>query len=93
MQVSKAQNVIFHLLQSMVGLLCMDNNNEIVFTGSSDHGLRVYNLSDGKQTKELFNKKYGHHEWVTSCQILQSRRIVSGGMDSLICVWEPTGVK
>ena len=74
-------------------ILCMDNNNEIVVTGSSDHGLRVYNLSDGKQTKELFNKKYGHHEWVTSCQILQSRRIVSGGMDSLICVWEPTGVK
>ena len=74
-------------------ILCMDNNNDIVVTGSSDHGLRVYNLSDGKQTKELFNKKYGHHEWVTSCQILQSRRIVSGGMDSLICVWEPTGVK
>ena len=38
-------------------ILCMDNNNDIVVTGSSDHGLRVYNLSDGKQTKELFNKK------------------------------------
>ena len=74
-------------------ILCMDNNNDIVVTGSSDHGLRVYNLSDGKQTKELFSKKFGHHEWVTSCQILQSRRIVSGGMDSLICVWEPSGVK
>ena len=74
-------------------ILCMDNNNDIVVTGSTDHGLRVYNLSDGKQTKELFSKKYGHHEWVTTCQILNSRRIVSGGMDSLICVWEPTGVK
>ena len=74
-------------------ILCMDNNNDIVVTGSTDHGLRVYNLSDGKQTKELFNKKYGHHEWVTTCQVLQSRRIVSGGMDSLICVWEPSGVK
>jgi len=74
-------------------ILCMDNNNDIVVTGSSDHGLRVYNLSDGKQTKELFSKKYGHHEWVTTCQVLNSRRIVSGGMDSLICVWEPTGVK
>ena len=74
-------------------ILCMDNNNDIVVTGSTDHGLRVYNLSDGKQTKELFNKKFGHHEWVTTCQILNSRRIVSGGMDSLICLWEPSGVK
>ena len=74
-------------------ILCMDNNNDIVVTGSTDHGLRVYNLSDGKQTKELFSKRYGHHEWVTSCQILQSRKIVSGGMDSLICLWEPSGVK
>ena len=74
-------------------ILCMDNNQDIVVTGSSDHGLRVYNLSDGKQTKELFNKKYGHHEWVTTVQILGSRKIVSGGMDSLICLWESSGVK
>ena len=74
-------------------ILCMDNNNEIVVTGSSDHGLRVYNLSDGKQTKQLYNKKYGHHEWVTTCQILGSKKIVSGGMDSLICLWESSGVK
>ena len=57
-------------------ILCMDNNNDIVVTGSTDHGLRVYNLSDGKQTKELFSKKYGHHEWVTTCQILNSRRMI-----------------
>lgn len=74
-------------------IFCMDHNNDIVVTGSSDHGLRVYNLSNGKQTKELFSKRYGHHEWVTTCQILNSRRIVSGGMDSLICLWEPSGVK
>ena len=74
-------------------ILCMDNNLEVVVTGSSDHGLRVYNLSDGKQTKELFNKKFGHHEWVTTVQILGSRRIVSGGMDSLICLWESSGVR
>lgn len=74
-------------------ILCMDHNTDIVVTGSTDHGLRVYNLSDGKQTKELFNKKFGHHEWVTTCQVLDSKRIVSGGMDSLVCLWEPTGVK
>ena len=74
-------------------ILCMDNNSDIVVTGSSDHGLRVYNLSDGKQTKELFNKKYGHHEWVTTVQISGSRKIVSGGMDSLICLWDSSGVR
>ncbi|MCQ2817360.1 MAG: hypothetical protein MJ252_08865 [archaeon] len=74
-------------------ILCMDNNNDIVVTGSTDHGLRVYNLSTGQQTKELYSKRYGHTEWVTTCQILPNRKIVSGGMDSNICVWEPTGVK
>ena len=33
-------------------ILCMDNNSDIVVTGSTDHGLRVYNLSNGKQTKQ-----------------------------------------
>ena len=74
-------------------ILCMDNNDNIVVTGSVDHGLRVYNLSDGKQLKELYSKRYGHHEWVTAVQILGSRRIVSGGMDSLICLWDASGVK
>lgn len=74
-------------------ILCMDNNNDIIVTGSTDHGLRVYNMSNGQQTKELFSKKYGHTEWVTTCQILPSRRIVSGGMDSNICVWDATGVR
>lgn len=74
-------------------ILCMDNNNDIVVTGSTDHGLRVYNLSNGQQTKQLYTKQYGHTEWVTTCQILPSRRIVSGGMDSNICVWEASGVR
>lgn len=74
-------------------ILCMDNNDSVVITGSVDHGLRVYNLSDGKQTKELFSKRYGHHEWVTCVQILGSKRVVSGGMDSLVCLWDASGVK
>ena len=74
-------------------ILCMDNTTDIVVTGSTDHGLRVYNLSNGKQTKELYNKRYGHTEWVTTCQILPNKKIVSGGMDSNICVWDATGVK
>jgi WD40 repeat protein len=74
-------------------ILCMDNNSDIVVTGSTDHGLRVYNLSNGKQTKQLYTKQYGHTEWVTTVQILPNRKIVSGGMDSNICLWESSGVR
>lgn len=74
-------------------ILCMDYNSDIVVTGSTDHGLRVYNLSNGEQTKQLYNKKFGHTEWVTTCAILPSKRIVSGGMDSNICLWDASGVK
>jgi WD40 repeat protein len=74
-------------------ILCMDSNNEIVVTGSTDHGLRVYSLMTGKQQKQLYNKSYGHTEWVTCVKILPDGRIASGGMDSKICIWEAVGVK
>lgn len=74
-------------------VLCMDANRDIVVTGSTDHGLRVYSLTTGKQHKELYNKSYGHTEWVTCVSILPDSRVVSGGMDSKICLWEAVGVK
>jgi WD40 repeat protein len=73
--------------------LCMDVQGDIVVTGSTDHGLRVYSLQTGKQHKELFSKTCGHTEWVTCCTFLPDNRIVSGGMDSNICVWQASGVK
>ena len=79
---------------------------ENVVTGSSDHGLRVYNMylvlcvfnktftrETGEFRRELFNKKYGHHEWVTTCCHLKDGRLISGGMDSLICLWDKSIVK
>src|SRR5690606_67328 len=74
-------------------VLCMDVQNDIVVTGSTDHGLRVYSLMTGKQMKELYSKTAGHTEWVTCCTFLPDGRIVSGGMDSNICVWQAVGVK
>ncbi len=74
-------------------ILCMDAKNDIIVTGSTDHGLRVYNMTTGKQIKELFNKSYGHTEWVTACAILNDSRVVSGGMDSNLCIWESKSVK
>lgn len=74
-------------------ILCLDTQNDIAITGSTDHGLRVYNLSTGKQIKELYSKSYGHTEWVTCLTFLSDGRVISGGMDSNLCVWESKGVK
>lgn len=73
-------------------ILCLDANQDIIITGSTDHGLRVYNNQSGKQIKELFSKNFGHTEWVTCVKILKNKRVISGGMDSNICIWEPTGI-
>lgn len=50
-------------------------------TGSADHGLREYDLNSMKYKRELFAKRYGHHEWVTSVCHLKDGRILSAGMD------------
>jgi WD40 repeat protein len=62
-------------------------------TGSADHGLREYSLDSGKYLRELFAKKYGHKEWVSTCSYTPSGRIISGGMDSVVCFWESKAVK
>lgn len=73
-------------------ILCLDATKDIIITGSTDHGLRVYNTSTGKQIKELFSKNFGHTEWVTCVKILKNKKVISGGMDSNICIWEPMGI-
>lgn len=61
-------------------------------TGSADHGLRVFDLSSGKFKRELFTKRCGHKEWVTSCAYLPDGRILSAGMDSQLCLWKKNSV-
>lgn len=74
-------------------IYCMSIQGEQLVTGSGDHGLRVYNLSNGQHMRELFAKKYGHKEWVTTCKHLSDGRIISGAMDSMLCLWEARSVK
>jgi len=64
-----------------------------VATGSGDHGIRVYNVDSGVFSRELYSKKYGHHEWVTSLSYLNNGRLLSGGMDNLLCLWDAKGVR
>ena len=74
-------------------ILYMDIRNDIIVTCSTDHGARVYNLNSGKQIKELYNKKFGHVEWVSCAKILNNKRILTGGMDSKICYWDSGQVR
>ena len=69
-------------------ILNMDIRDDIIVTASTDHGARMYNLVSGKQIRELYTKQYGHTEWVTCVKILSDGRILTGGMDSKICLWQ-----
>uniref|UniRef100_K3WJ13 Uncharacterized protein n=1 Tax=Globisporangium ultimum (strain ATCC 200006 / CBS 805.95 / DAOM BR144) TaxID=431595 RepID=K3WJ13_GLOUD len=80
-----------------------------VVVGSSDHALYVIplrssaamsssrgssrSLTAASKLKTLYTKKFGHTEWVTCVTHLPDNRIVSGGMDSKLCLWDATGVK
>lgn len=57
-------------------------------TGSADHGLHVYNTRSGKRTRNLYNKRFGHTDWVTTCAILNDGRVLSGSMDKRLCLWD-----
>ncbi|KAF1781917.1 hypothetical protein PC129_g7944 [Phytophthora cactorum] len=89
-------------------LMCMSmsaDESEVV-VGSSDHALYVVPISNGSSSsgrtshgastsrpRTLYTKKFGHTEWVTCVTHLPDRRVVSGGMDSKLCLWDATGVK
>lgn len=56
--------------------------------GSSDHALYVVDVQSSKRRRTLYTKTTGHSEWVTACQYLPDGCIISGGMDSMLCLWE-----
>lgn len=76
-------------------VLALDFNEtgEQVCSASADHGLRVYNIRTGRQTRNLYNKRFGHTDWVTTCAFLRDGRIVSGSMDKRLCLWDSKVVK
>ena len=75
------------------GVFCVDMNSQTIATGSADHGIRIYNTSNGKYCKELFNKRYGHKEWVTTVAYCPNGKLISGAMDGMLCLWEKNIVK
>lgn len=89
-------------------LMCMSmsaDGREVV-VGSSDHALYAIPLAtpsssssararstSNSKSRTLYSKKFGHSEWVTCVTHLRDQRVVSGGMDSKLCLWDATGVK
>ena len=43
--------------------------------------------------RQLFSKRYGHSDWVTTCAVLGDGRVVSGSMDKRLCLWDRSAVK
>jgi WD40 repeat protein len=89
--------------------LCMalSKDKKEVVVGSSDHALYVVPLlystqqqitsrkvsAAASKPRTLYTKKFGHTEWVTCVAYLSDNRIVSGGMDSKLCLWDATGIR
>jgi WD40 repeat protein len=61
--------------------------------GGADHSLRVYDSGTASMRRELYSKTSGHSEWVTTCAYLPDGRVLSGGMDAKIVLWESTGTR
>ena len=71
-------------------ILCMSytkDGNELV-VGSADHALYSVNIKyPNKKPIQMYSKRYGHTDWVTSCSHLIDGRIVSSAMDGKLCIW------
>ena len=68
----------------------------------ADHGLHCFDLSsktdvDGatscaRLTRQLHSKRFGHADWVSVVATLPDGRMLSGGQDSKLCLWNASGV-
>ena len=72
-------------------ILCMSLFGKSCVIGSADHGLKEFNIETCKMNRNLYTKKFGHSEWVTCVTYVPDGRILSGGMDSKICLWNKAG--
>ena len=74
-------------------ILAVTTKENLAVTASADHGLRVWDTNKGSHSRQLYSKNFGHTEWVTCCQILSDKRILSGAMDGKLCLWDRRAVR
>ena len=65
-----------------------DKNEPQWVTGGADHSLHLITRQQVRKT--MYEKQFGHQDWVTSCAWFK-RYIIGGGMDSLLSVWDRMG--
>lgn len=75
-------------IEPMRGPRRSQKSGPLCVVGSADHGLKVFDIVSMKEKKNLYNKTNGHTEWVTTCKFLTDGRVISGGMDSKLCLWD-----
>jgi WD40 repeat protein len=76
-------------------LLCLSvsaDGREAV-AGGADHALYGFCPRTGKKTRTLFTKTAGHREWVTCVAHAADGRVVSGGMDGQVLLWNASGTR
>jgi len=76
-------------------LYCLSVNERTgsFVVGGADHSLRVYDLHSATLRRELYSKTSGHVEWVSSCACLPDGRVLSGGMDGKLVLWDSSGAR
>ncbi|KAJ4462184.1 putative WD domain [Paratrimastix pyriformis] len=79
--------------ESNLPILCMSTRGTDIVTGGADHALQEYNAIDGTRRRILFSQRYGHRDWVTCVSYAHDGRILSGGSDAQLCLWDRTGVR
>jgi F-box/WD-40 domain protein 7 len=72
-------------------VMCMSVLGEKAVLGSADHGLKELNIRSGQVLRTLYTKRCGHTEWVTTVSHCPDGRVISGGMDSKLCLWNASG--
>jgi len=73
-------------------IMCMSLQGDLAVCGSADHGLKEINVRSGTVMRNLYTKRFGHTEWVTTVSHCRDGRIISGGLDSKLCLWQASGV-
>eukprot|EP00793_Prasinoderma_coloniale_P000805 PRCOL_00003955-RA len=69
-------------------LLAASAHGELAVVAGSDHALYEVSLATGRRARKLYTKAHGHSEWVTCVAHASDGRVLSGGMDSTLCLWE-----
>ncbi|EKX36616.1 hypothetical protein GUITHDRAFT_165675 [Guillardia theta CCMP2712] len=61
--------------------------------GSTDHALYGIDLVKQRKSRTLYTKTHGHTEWVTCVSHTADGRVLSGGMDGKLCLWNKAGAQ